>query len=233
MEGVLEKALDLFRFKPLGGHYHVNQGTDAHNEIKYRDTSPETIGPPFLPSIASNGIDVGGNGGDFAKASRFNPDSVNAAILAPTIYAYIMSAHLDKDMSQVLLEGSRKEHVNYYLRFHNSHGDSGTIKKVHTAYQEHHQQTYDKGGSSICHKSTPMLGMLDFVITTFNAYLSVEAETVIDEGWDVRTAHFKKMGRGFSTVFTNIGTTSAGRDPPLVIQVLGKRFCHQSIYSIL
>ena len=44
----------------------------------------------------------------------------------------------------------------------------------------------------ICHKSTVMLGMLDFVLISFNAYRSMEAEKVIDQKLEVRKAHFEK-----------------------------------------
>ena len=111
-------------------------------------------------------IDVGK---EFLKNSRFNPDTVNSAILAPTIYAYIMSAYLNKPMDEVLCDATKTQHVNYYLRFHNSHGDCNTTKQVHAAFWGNYGQTYDKGGSGICHKSTSMLGMLDFVLTIFNA----------------------------------------------------------------
>jgi len=57
-----------------------------------------------------------------------------------------------------------------------------------------------------------MLGMLDFDLTIFNAYLSIEAETVINKKWNVREEHFKKMGVELCAVSTNIGTTKAGRD---------------------
>ena len=82
-------------------------------------------------------------------------------------------------MPDVINDNTRIAHVNYYLRFHNSHGDCNTTKKVHAAYAEEYKQTSDKKSFGICYKSTAMLGMLDFVLTIFNAYLLIEAETVI------------------------------------------------------
>ena len=66
-----------------------------------------------------------------------------------------------------------------------------------------------------------MLGMLEFVLPIFNAYLSIEAETVINKRWNVREEHFKKISVEFCAVFTNIGTTKARRDYQSVIKVLG------------
>ena len=226
-EGTLDKVLELFRCKPIKGHFHVHKESEAYREID--DPGPEWIQPPFLPSPASNEIDVGNQ---FTKLSRFNPDTVNAAILAPTVYAYIMSAYADKLLDEVILDNTRIDHVNYYLRFHNSHGDCTLTKRVHAAYREKYRQTYDTKSFGICHKSTPMLGMLDFVLTIFNAYLSIEAEMVIEKKWEVREAHFKKMGLEFGSVFTNIGNTKAGRDYQSVIKVLGTIFYHWLIFFI-
>jgi len=229
-EGALENVIELFRCKPIEGHFHVPKDSEAHQEIKKETPAPEWINPPFLPSIASNQVDVGR---EFGRLSRFNPDTVNAAILVPTVYAYIMSAYSDKPLDEVILDDTRINHVNYYLRFHNSQGDCNTTKRVHAAYREKYDQTYDTKSFGICHKSTPMLGMLDFVLTLFNAYLSIEAETVICEKWDVREDHFKKMGLEFGAVFTNIGTTKAGRDYQSVIKILGTIFYYWLIFCIL
>ena len=97
-EGKLEKSLDLFCFKPLEDQFHVPQDSDAYDEIKNKNP-PNFICPPFMPSIASNEIDVGK---EFSKNSKFNPDTVNTAILTPTVYAYIMSAYSVKSLPAVM-----------------------------------------------------------------------------------------------------------------------------------
>ena len=221
-DGKLEKAMDLFKFKPLKDEFHVPPDSEALEEVKKRSTPP-FIRPPFLPSIASNEIDVGM---EFSKKCKFNPDTVNAAILAPTVYAYIMSAYTGKPMREVINDTSRIKHLNYYLRFHNSHGDCSPIKKVHAAFNGEYQQSYDAKGFGLCYKSTVMLGMLDFVLTMFNSYLSIEAENVIQNKWEEREAHFKNMAIEFGAVFSNIGNTGkvAGRDYSSVISVLGTIF---------
>ena len=56
---------------------------------------------------------------------------------------------------------------------------------------------------------------------------------MIDQKWDVREDHFKKMGREFGAVFTNIGTTKAGRDYQSVIKILGTIFYYWLIFFIL
>ena len=71
-----------------------------------------------------------------------------------------------------------------------------------------------------------MLGMFDFVLTVFNAYLSIEAEKVLVDKWDVRKYHVKHMGLEFSAVFSNVGTNKAGRDYKAVIPVLSTLFYH-------
>jgi hypothetical protein len=57
-EGKLEKSLELFHFKPLKDQFHIPEDSEAYREIKHKHP-PDWIRPPFLPSIASNGIDVG------------------------------------------------------------------------------------------------------------------------------------------------------------------------------
>ena len=86
-----------------------------------------------MPSIATNRIDVGK---EFSKNSKFNPDTVNATILALTVYAYIMSAYLGKSLPEVMNNKTRFTHLTYYLRFHNNHVDCNPIKKVHEAFAE-------------------------------------------------------------------------------------------------
>ena len=216
-EGNFDKARKLFGFPPIEGYYLVPEGSEAHDEIQDKNP-PSVIYPPFLPTVASNGIDVGK---DIGLTSRFHPDSVKAAILAPPVYAWIMSAYLGIPLSAVMNDASRISHVNYYLRFHNRHRNCGVTKNVHYAYREWYNHTLDEKHNTLCHKATAMLGMLDFVLTTFNAYLSIEAEKMIDEKWDKRRSHFQYMGLEFSAVFANIGNTKAGRDYDAVITILG------------
>jgi hypothetical protein len=104
-----------------------------------------------------------------------------------------MSAYLSQSISDVIKSKTRIDHLNYYLRFHNSHGDTNTIKKVHVAFAEKYNQQCDTKSFGICHESTAtvMLGMLDFVLTSFNTYLSMEAEKMIGKKWKVRQAHFE------------------------------------------
>ena len=116
---------------------------------------------------------------EFSKSCKFNPDNANATILAPTVYAYIMSAYTGKPMREVMNNNSRIVHLNYYLHFHNSHVECSPIKRVHAAFNGEYQQSYDVKGFGLCYKSTVMLGMLDFVLTIFNSYLLIEAENVI------------------------------------------------------
>ena len=219
-EGSLENALNLFSFRPLEDEFHVPDKSVALEEVK-KTTPPDTIRPPFLPSIESNTIDVGK---EFSKNSKFNPDTVNAAILAPTVYAYIMSAYTGKSLPDVIRDKTRIEHLDYYLRFHNGLGDCSPIKKVHAAFACKYQQS-DTKGYGLCYKSTVMLGMLDFVLTIFNSYLSIEAENGIEKKWEDRQAHFKEMAIEFGHVFSSIGYTSKGsRDYPSVITILGTSF---------
>ena len=107
-------------------------------------------------------------------------------------------------MSKVIKNKTRIDHLSYYLHFHNSHGDTNTIKKVHIALAEKFNQQRATKSFGICHKSTAMLRMLDFILTLFNAYLLIEAEKVIDRKWEVRQAHFKRLGVRFGAVFANI-----------------------------
>jgi hypothetical protein len=144
---------------------------------------------PF-PSSASNGTDFEK---DFDQKSRFNPDSVSATILAPPLYTYIMSAYSGQAMSDVIKNKTRIDHVSYYLHFPNSHGDTNTTKENHVAFAEKYNQQCDTKIFGICHKSTAMLGILDFVLTLFNTYLSIEAEKVIGMKWEVRKIHLKQM----------------------------------------
>ena len=74
----------------------------------------------------------------------------------------------------------------------------------------------------IFHKSTVALGMLEFVLPSFNAYLSMEAEKLIDKKWEVRQAHFNQMGVRFGVVCANVRTTQFGSKYKAVIKfVLG------------
>ena len=63
--------------------------------------------------------------------------------------------------------------------------------------------------------------MLDFYFTSFNAYLSIEAEKVIDERWEVQRALFEKMGILFESVFANIRNTKSGSKYKAVISSFG------------
>ena len=83
------------------------------------------IYPPFLQSVASNEIDVGNN---FDHRSRFHLDSLNAAILSPPLYIYLMSAYSIQLISDVSKVRTRIDHLNYYLRFHNSHEDTAKLR---------------------------------------------------------------------------------------------------------
>ncbi len=168
-EGNFKKAVDLFSFSPITYHYHVHKQTDSYLEIKDkkskikdRNSNKVLIHPQFLPRIASNGIDVRK---EFDKNSRFNPDSVNNTILTLPVYTYIMSAHEGRPLSEVMSSSTRINHVNYYLHFHYSYRDCNTTKKVHTSYGEKYRQSYNSKSIIICHKSTAMIGILDFVLT--------------------------------------------------------------------
>jgi hypothetical protein len=156
---------------------------------------------------------------EFSKSCKFNPDTVNAVILASTVYAYIMSAYTGKPMRKVMNNNSTIVHLNYYLRFHNSHGECSPIKRVHAAFNGEYQQSYNAKGFGLCYLSTVMLGMLDFVLTIFNSYLLIESENVIQNKGEEREAHFKNMAIEFGAVFSNIGNTGkvAGRDYNSVI----------------
>lgn len=221
-EGMMDKAIKLFGFKPIKDFYHVPALpiNEAYEEIEEKlpdEDSP--IYPPFLPSYASNAIDVGNQ---FAEESRFHPDSVNAAILAPPVFAYIMSAFGNEPMPEVILKDSRVKLVMYYLRFHNGLGDCSTMKRVHSALVSHYNMVNDSSTcNNLCAKSTVMLGMLDFVLTSFNSYLSVEAEEKITNKWEERKIHFEQMGKRFRSVFSNIGVTKQGRDYKSVVHILG------------
>ncbi len=179
VERQLIKALGLFCFKPLEDQLHVPQDSDVYDEIKNKN--PQTfVRPLFLPSIASNGKDVER---ELSKNSKFNPDTVNAAILALTLYAYIMSAYSGKSLPEVMNDKTRITNLNYYLRFHNSHGECNPIKKVYAAFAEKYKQSYDTKGFGLCYKSTVMLGMLDIILIIFNSYLLIEAENVTEKNW--------------------------------------------------
>ena len=67
------------------------------------------------------------------------------------------------------------------LRFPKSHRECNPIKKLHAAFAKKYKQSYHTKGFGLCYKSTIMLGMLDFVLTIFNSYLSIEAENVIEK----------------------------------------------------
>ena len=221
-EGMMDKAIKLFGFKPIKDFYHVPKepANDAYKEIEQKlQDDNALIYPPFLPSYASNAIDVGNQ---FAEKSRFHPDSVNAAILAPPVFAYIMSAFGKEPMPEVILKDSRVKLVMYYLRFHNSLGDCSTMKRVHSALVNHYNMVNDSSTCNyLCAKSTAMLGMLDFVLTSFNSYLSIEAEKMITSKWKERKEHFQQMGNQFRSVFSNIGNTKQGRDYKSVVHILG------------
>jgi hypothetical protein len=70
-----------------------------------------------------------------------------------------------------------------------------------------------------------MLEMLEFDHTLFNAFLSIEDEKVIDKKWEVRQAHFEKMGVRFCTVFANVRNTKSGSKYKAVISIFGMLIC--------
>ena len=126
-EDMLEKVCQMFGSSHIkNSFYHIPTSSEAYVEVNKNNPPKVPIYPPFLPSVASNAIYVGHN---FDHKSRFDQDSVNAAILAPPLYAYIMSAYSSQPMSDIINSKMRIEHLNYYLRFHNSHGNTNTIKK--------------------------------------------------------------------------------------------------------
>ena len=57
-EGMFEKACKLFGSSPIERSYHVPTSSETYNEVNEKDTPKGPIYPPFLPSVASNGIDV-------------------------------------------------------------------------------------------------------------------------------------------------------------------------------
>ena len=96
------------------------------------------------------------------------------------------------------------------MRFHNSHGDTSIVKKVYRAFAEKYDQQCNTKRFCICHKSNVMLGMLECVLTSSSAYLSIETEKVIDKKWELRKAHFEKMRVLFESVFANVTNTKSG-----------------------
>ena len=70
-----------------------------------------------------------------------------------------------------------------------------------------------------------MIGMLDFVLTLFNAYLSIEVEKVIDKKWEVQQVHFEKMGVRFGAAFANVRNAKSGSNYKAVISNVGILIC--------
>ena len=112
----MKKACKLFGSSPIAGFYHVPTSSEAYGGVNEKDPLKGQIYPLFLPSVASNGIDVGKY---VDHKSRFNPASVNAATLAPPLYTSIMSVYSSQPISDVIKRKMRINHLNYYLRFHN------------------------------------------------------------------------------------------------------------------
>lgn len=213
----LTKVKELLEFPIIPNFFHVSAGSLAHDEIQ-NIQHPTKVGFPFLPSYASNTIDVGKQ---FEDKSRFNPDTANAAIIVPLIYTYIFAGCMNVSLADAVESDVRMKHIEYYLRFHNNHGDSSTLPKIHGAFQTHYNQNPGMSNSNICDNGVYMLGALHFCVRIFNAYLSVEAESNTDK-WDSRQKHFMNMAVDLGEMFTRIGTTKNGRDPKSVGRVLGK-----------
>lgn len=214
----LTRVKDLLKFPIIPHFFHVPAETPAHDEIQKMD-HPEQVGFPFLPSYATNSIDVGK---EFTELSTFNPDTANAAIIVPVIYTYIFAGCKNISLADACESDVRKKHIEYYLRFHNNHGDSSTLPRIHGAFQEHYKEDMGFSGSNICDYGVYMLGALHFCVQIFNAYLSVEAERNDKDKWESREKHFKNMAVDLGEMFTRIGITKNGRDPNSVARVLGK-----------
>ena len=56
---MFEKTCKLFGYSPITGVHHVLTSSDASDKVNEKDPPKIQIYPPFLPSIASNRIDVG------------------------------------------------------------------------------------------------------------------------------------------------------------------------------
>jgi hypothetical protein len=58
-EDMLEKASKLFGSTHIKGFYHTPMTSKDYDEVNIKDPPKGPIYPPFLPSVASNAIDVG------------------------------------------------------------------------------------------------------------------------------------------------------------------------------
>jgi hypothetical protein len=82
-EGMTEKVSKLFSSSHINRCYHASPMSESYNKVNEKDPPKGPVYPPFLPSFASNTIDVRKYSD---HKSRFDPDSANAAILAPPLY---------------------------------------------------------------------------------------------------------------------------------------------------
>ena len=140
-EGVLEKISKLVGSSHIKWYHHISPTSEAYNKVNKKDPPKGPTNPSCLPNSTSSVIDVGK---DFDQKNRFDPDSINATILAPPpLYAYVMSTYSGQSISDVIKSKMRIDHLNYYLHFHNRHGDTNTIKKVHIAFAEKYNKQCD------------------------------------------------------------------------------------------
>ncbi len=231
----MNRVKNLFKFDAFqGDYYHVPSDSKSVLEMKQllkeNQDLYKGIQFPFLPSVASNGIDVGDIFGhknqikdNKDKAiSRFNPDTANNAIMAPWILVHLYAAYHNISLAEAVASQQRKDLTEYWIRCHNHHGDCCHDPSIHWCFQLHYNQTLSQKDISLFSLNSCILGTLHFIVNSFNAYLSIRAEERASESWNARQKHFKIIAKRFGEAFSIIGNTRAGRDVTSVIKTLCK-----------
>ena len=128
---------------------------------------------------------------------------------------------MNNSLEDAMQSTDRLKYIDYYLRFHNNHGDCSTLPRIHGAFSEYYRLNHVQD-TSIFHHSTSMIGALHFIVSIFNAYISIEAENSVEDDWEKRAKKFQLMANEFHQLFSNIGATLQARDGKSVITLLCK-----------
>lgn len=225
-----EAAKNHLRFKRYDDKYHFdckfgNEGTLGRCKDDYQDfikagELPEDIGFPFIGSYLSLAEDIGDN---FAMKSRLTPDTVNGAILAPRIISRLFCEMSELSQTDALAHPERLELIRFYLTFYNNSNHSLAMLHLHDAWS-----TYLKKGQgkTICDGDggACIIGCTFYIISIFNAAISVGIEETYGQGWKVRKEKLSDIATLFQTAFSSIGTSKAGRNVEDVMRILCEYF---------
>ena len=210
-----DEAIQALRFKTLEDKFHFGKSTDAYKEIENKG-QPESIGFPFIGSYLSLAEDIGDQ---FGLLSQLTPDTVNGAILAPRIISRLYCEMKKISTTDALQAPERISLISFFLTFCNNNDHTLTFHKLHGAWSAYLKKQV---GKTICDGDACIIGCTFYLVSIFNAAISVGTEGIWNSPWEAKKQRLEIVASSFQSTFSAIGTTKPGRNVGSVVRILGE-----------